>query len=426
MALSGNEQILAVALARHWVEEPRLPAIRTALSALPEANAADLLCEQGMIDSEQRAWLQRLETNLPEEERREPFVDRCLTEAAELGASDLHLVPLHPPLCRCHDLLRRLRSDWEALLPQQVEEMVVRILPPGERAALARQGRISCLYGRDGPRARLTVGRDAKGYFLSFRVPFPGPLVLPELGVEEAAELAMISSGLVVIAGGAGQGKSTLFAAIARQIHRTRAGRLVLLEEVPEHPWNEEGRHVIRIAFCHLAADREEVVRGAFSLDPDFLLLDAPVDRRLLRILVEETARTGALVVATFCRRGAAEVLRELCAALPKGAGRPILVRTLSSILALELVPDATGKERVVASELFRNAPAAAAALLKAELGQIESVLVAGGGSHFQPIDDSLWRRFQQGLVTMEAAYARCRYRPRWVERMHSPDISRV
>ncbi|MDD4933644.1 MAG: ATPase, T2SS/T4P/T4SS family [Methylacidiphilaceae bacterium] len=422
MDLLENERILAVALARHWLEEPRLPAVRAALAALPEANAADLLCEQGIIDSDQRIALQRQETALREEARREPYVDQCLMEAAEQGASDLHLAPFHPPLCRCQGLLRSLGASWGTLSPRQVEEMVERILPSRDRPALDRRGWVSLPYGREWPVARLTVGQDAKSYFLSFRLPLPEPIELREIGMEEAAELAAIPSGLVVVTGGAGQGKSTLFSALARRIHRERAGRLVLLEELPEHDGKGDDRGVIRVAFSSLRADRDEVLRAAFALDPDVLLLDASVGRRTLRLLVEETARTGALVVATLGRRSVAEALRDLCEELPKGANRSLLIRTLRAVLALELVPCATGKGRVAACEIFRNVPVAGVALMKAEPCHLENVLAAGDGSHFQPIDDSLWRLFQQGLVTMEAAYTRCRYRSRWVERMHVPN----
>ncbi|WP_018290614.1 ATPase, T2SS/T4P/T4SS family [Verrucomicrobium sp. 3C] len=424
MDLLQNERILAAAVARHWLEEPRLPAIRAALAALPGANAADLLCEQGIIDSDQRIALGRQETELREEVHQEPYVDRCLTEAAEQGASDLHLVPFHSPLCRSQELLRSLGTSWETLSPRQVEEMVERILPSRDRHELERRGWVSLPYGRGRPVTRLIIGREGKSYFLSFRLPSPEPIELPEIGMEEAAELAAIPSGLVVVAGGAGQGKSTLFAALARRIHRERPGRLVLLEELPEHTWKEDGRAIVRIAFSGLRADRDEVLRAAFALDPDVLLLDASVGRSALRLLVEETARTGALVMATLGRRSVAEALRDLCAELPKGANRSLLVRTLRTVLALALVPRATGKGRVAACEIFRNVPAAGVGLMKAEPGQMESVFAAGGGSHFQPIDDSLWRLFQRGLITMEAAYRRCRYRSRWVERLHAPNAS--
>ncbi|VVM04811.1 ATPase, T2SS/T4P/T4SS family [Methylacidimicrobium tartarophylax] len=421
-----NERILAVAVVRRWLEEARLPAIRAALSALPEANAADLLCEQGIIDSNQRIALQGKETTRREETRRQPFVDQCLTEAAAQGASDLHLVPFHSPLCRCLGLLRGLGASWGILSPQQTEELVEQILPSRDRETLKRQGWASLPYGREQPRARLTVGRDATSYFLSFRLPFPDPIELRALGMEDAGELAAIPSGLVVVAGGVGQGKTTLFSALARRIHRTRTGRLVLLEQLPEHPWKEEGRPIVRIAFSDLRADRNKVLRAAFALDPDILLLDASVGRGTLRLLVEETARTGVLVMATLGLRSVTEALRELCAAMPHGGSRSLLVRTLRAILSLELVPLATGKGRVAACELFRNVPAAGVALLKADPSRLENVLDAAGGSHFQPIDDSLWRLFQQGLIRMEGAYTRCRNRSRWAERMHAPNPSRV
>ncbi|WP_178087625.1 ATPase, T2SS/T4P/T4SS family [Methylacidimicrobium cyclopophantes] len=411
--------MLAIATARHWLEESRLPAIQAALAVLPQANAADLLYEQGIIDEEKRSWLQRQNTPPPGEAVPERFVDQWLTEATRQGASDLHLAPYHPPLCRCHGSLRILGPNWRTLSPQQLDRIVERMLPSG---AAARGKGISLLYGPDEWRARLTIGRDGESYFLSFRLPFRGPLELGALGVEEAAALTTFSSGLVVLTGGPGQGKSTLFAALARRIHRSGAGRVVLMEDHPEHPWKEEGLRVVRLPLSEFSTESDELLRAAFGLDVDVLLLDSGAFRRNLRLLVEETARTDALVIATLGARGVGEALRELCAQLPKGASRSLLVRTLRAILAQELIPNATGRGRVAAIELFWNVPAAAVALRNAEPEQMESVLRAGGGKHFQPIDDSLWRLFQQGLVGMEAAYARCRYRPQWVERMHPPN----
>lgn len=423
---AGNERILATAIGRRWLDEARLPVIRAALATLPDADAADLLLEQGVIDSSQRAWLRRQETGGPQEAQGEPLVDQCLREAVEQGASDLHLVPDHPPLCRRLGLLRSLGGDWRSLSARQVEEIVERVLPARKKEVLARQGWAALPYGGNLLRSRLTVGRDAKGYFLSFRLPFPRPLELGELGLEEAAALARIPSGLILVAGASGQGKSTLLAALARQVRHSRPGRLVILEDLPEHPWEEEGPRVVRIAFSEIRGEEDEVLRSAFSLDPDVLLLDASLAPRTFPLLVEEAARTGALVMATLGLRGVAEVLRMLCAVMSRESSRSLLVRTLRAIIALELVPGATGRERVAATEIFRNEPAAGAALTKAKPERIEQLLDTAGGKHFQPIDDSLWRLFQQGRVTMQAAYARCRYRPRWVARMHAPDLPSV
>lgn len=391
--------------------------IQAALAAIPEANVADLLHEQGIIDADQWGWLRTQEIPHPQEARRELFVDQCLREAAELEASDLHLISHHPPLCRRHGSLRLL-GDREVLSPRRVEEIAERILPSGIGEALADRGWVSLPYGGDPLRIRLTVGHDANGHFLSFRLPFSRPLELSELGAEEAIPLTAIPSGLVILAGCSGHGKSTLLAALARQIHRSRFGRIVLLEDLPEHAWAERSPRVIRIASSPLVAEEDELLRSAYSLDPDVLLLDSRLARSRLRLLVEQTARSRALVVATLDVRGVAESLRALCFATPKGASRSSLVRTLRAVFALELVPDAAGRGRVAATELFHNVPAAGALLAQAEPVQIESVLRAAGGRHFQPIDSSLWRLFQRGLLSMQAAYARCRYRSQWVTRV--------
>ncbi|QSR84012.1 ATPase, T2SS/T4P/T4SS family [Methylacidimicrobium sp. B4] len=423
---SGNERILATAIGHRWLEEARLPAIRAALATLPEANAADLLHEQGLIDSTQRAWLRRQETSEPHGAPGEPFVDQCLREAALQGCSDLHLAPNHPPLCRRQGRLRSLGGGWSALSVRHIAEIVERTLPACGREALARQGWASLPYAGGRLRTRLTVGRDATGYFLSFRLLFPHAPELRDLGMEEAMPLATIPSGLILVAGGSGQGKSTLLAALARQVRRSRPGRVVILEDLPEHAWEDDPPRPVRIAFAELHGERDEVLRAAFAMDPDVLLLDVSVGPSTLPLLVEETARSGALVMATLGLRGVAEVLRSLCAEMPQEASRSLLVRTLRAIIALELVPGATGKERVAATELFRNVPAAAASLTSARPERIESVLDVGEGRHFQPIDDSLWRLFQESRITMEAAYARARYRPRWVARMHAPDYPGV
>ncbi len=420
---SGNERILAIAIGHRWFEEARLPAIRAALATLPEANAADLLHEQGMIDSAQRAWLRQQEASEPQRAHGEPFVDQCLREAALQGCSDLHLAPDRPPLCRRHGRLRSLGRGWSALSAQHVAEIVERTLSAHGRESLARLGWASLPYAGGRMRARLTVGRDATGYFLSFRLPFPHSPELSELGMEATMALATIPSGLIIVAGGPGQGKSTLLTALGRQVRRSRPGRVVILEDLPEHAWEDAPPRPIRIAFAELHGERDEVLRAAFTMDPDVLLLDISIGPSTLPLLVEETARSGALVMATLGLCGVAEVLRSLCAEMPQEASRSLLVRTLRAIIALELIPGATGKERVSATELFRNVPAASAALTKAKPERIESVLDVGEGKHFQPIDDSLWRLFQESRITMEAAYARCRYRPRWVARMHAPDF---
>lgn len=391
------------------------------MAALPGADAADLLLEQGIIDSAQRDWLRREHAGRQQQRYEEPFVNLCLREAARQECSDLHLVPDRPPLCRRHGLLGSLGEGWSAVSGRQIEEIVERIVPAGARRAVVRRGWLTLPYDGGGYRTRLTVGRDAAGYFLSFRLPFPCSLELDALGIKEARTLVAIRAGLILVTGGPGQGKSTLLAALAREVRRSRPGRTVLLGDPPEPAWEEDGFRTVRIAHCERCADDGKVLRAAFSLDPDLLLLDAPLAVCALPRLVEETARSGALVMATLGLRGVAEVLRRLCTEMPRRASRSLLACTLRAVVALELVPAATGKGRVAATEMFQNVPEAAAALLAVEPEGIQRVLGAGAGAHFQPIDDSLWRLFQQGRVTMEAAYARCRHRAQWVARMHAP-----
>ena len=135
---------------------------------------------------------------------------------AKKEASDLHLKPMRPPLLRIKGKLIPLNT--EALQPKDLETMLREILTPAQQAKLDQNQSVDLGYGVPGVarfRANIFIQRGSFAAVfrrISFKIP-----EISELGLPEVLETFIhIPTGLVLITGPTGSGKSTTLASVIR------------------------------------------------------------------------------------------------------------------------------------------------------------------------------------------------------------------
>jgi twitching motility protein PilT len=137
-----------------------------------------------------------------------------------------------------------------------------------------------------------------------------------------AAKLADLNSGLVLVGGATGSGKSTTLAALIDYINRTSKRHVITLEDPIEvvHPrkqslinQREVGTHTGSFA---------QALRATLREDPDVILVGEMRDLETVSFAVS-AAETGHLVFGTIHTVSAAGSIDRLINAVPAGAAGP-------------------------------------------------------------------------------------------------------
>ncbi|MDH3255660.1 MAG: ATPase, T2SS/T4P/T4SS family, partial [Acidobacteriota bacterium] len=167
-------------------------------------------------------------------------LDQLLRLMTDKEASDLHLRPMRPPLLRVNG--RLMPVDAEPLKPDEVVTMVHSILNPAQKSHLEKNMALDLGYGVRGlARFRGNIFHQRGTLAAVFRrVPYE-TLTLDELGLPEVLEeLAHLRTGLVLVTGPTGSGKSTTLASLLKYVTSSRPVHVVTIEDPIEFLFSDD------------------------------------------------------------------------------------------------------------------------------------------------------------------------------------------
>ena len=224
-------------------------------------------------------------------------LDNMLETMVRSGASTLHIVSDRAPSLRIRDKL--VRSEGGSVSGQDVASLLKFVVPEGQQARVDRGEELDALYTTDsGVRFLGTASLDERGPAISFRRVADQPPTFQDLGLPELLDsFCSFRSGLVLVTGFFGSGKSTTLASMAARILQSRSAHVVGIESPIEYVLDhgqgvvhqrEVGRHVASFA----AGVREAVRHGA-----DVIVVGAVQDLATVEALLDAVER-GALVLA--------------------------------------------------------------------------------------------------------------------------------
>lgn len=312
------------------------------------------------------------------------------------NVSDLHLCNAWPPRWR-----RSGKLEPAPFAAIDVEKVLNDCLDEAQTVQFAR-GQVDfaiTLPGQQRLRASAFIHR--QGASLALRLlptetphlaDLGGPAALPELLNEE--------SGLILVTGATGSGKSTTLAAMVDHLNHHLDGHILTLEDPIEFVHHsqrcliqqrEVGRHTDSFAAALRAALRE---------DPDVILLGELRDSETIRLALT-AAETGHLVLATLHTRGAAQAVERLVDVFPaqeKEQVRSQLAGSLCAVVAQKLQCNPQNA-RVALFELLVNTPAVANLIREGKTHQLPGVMQTGQQAGMQTFTQSYQQRVAAGLL---------------------------
>lgn len=332
--------------------------------------------------------------------------DGLLARVVAERASDLHLAAGKPPLLRVHGELRA--SGAEAWPADAFAELFAHLLDAARLARFGHDGSIDFGHtAASGERFRVAAFRTLGAPALVARH-LPNHFAsLAQLHLPEALEaLAQLRSGLVLVTGVTGSGKSTTLATLVHAINRACARHIVTIEDPVEFVHEPL---LSRVSHRELGGDTPDfafAVRAALREDPDVIMVGELRDTETMRAALV-AAETGHLVFSTLHTGDAVGAIERFVGAFPgdeQAFARQRLSLVLRAAVSQQLVANAAGDGRVPAVEILRATPAVANLIATARSHQIYSAIETGSEAGMQTFDQSLAGLARAGLVCSEQA----------------------
>jgi twitching motility protein PilT len=331
-------------------------------------------------------------------------LDALLSEATRAGASDILIAVESPPVFRVDGALQRWGQTPVSV--GDAEQALRHLAHPEHLERFRQQGEADFSYSLSGVgRFRVSAFRQRGSVSLAIR-PIPSRVPdLRELGAPEAvAALARRESGLVLVVGRSGSGKSTTLAAMVDLINRERAVHVITLEDPVEYLHRHKLSLINQREIGVDSLTFPQAMRAALRQNPDVIVL-GEVREAETAALALTAAGSGHLVIATLRQPDCASALDYLVGLFPAEQQSQVswqLAGVLEGAVAQVLLPRSDRRGRVAVFEVLVGTPAVRTLIREGKRQQLQSLLRAGVRHGMRSLDQS-WRELVERGVLDDA-----------------------
>ncbi len=334
-------------------------------------------------------------------------IDEFLKDVLAKNGSDLHFIAGDPPRIRLYGELQHLRP--EVLQPAFVEEVLREIMPRAAQQRLEEKHGADFAYIIPGvSRFRVNVMRHLYGLGAVCRAIPSKALTLDQLNMPDAVRgLCKVNSGLILVTGKTGSGKSTTLAAMIDDINQRMKGHILTIEDPIEFVHTRKNCLISQREIGHHTPSFAEALHSALREDPDVILVGELRDYETMSIAVT-AAEMGILVMGTLHTNGAAPTVDRIVNAFPadkQSHVRAMLSTSLRGVISQQLIPRAGKPGRVAALEIMVNTPAVANLIRQGKLDQLENAMQSGAQHGMRPMDTAIQALLEKGEIAGKDAY---------------------
>ncbi|WP_395090323.1 type IV pilus twitching motility protein PilT [Armatimonas sp.] len=335
-------------------------------------------------------------------------LDDILRYSQQMKASDIHLTVNLPPMVRVDGKL--IPTPWEVVTPREAQRLVYDILLSDQIERYERTKELDFSYGVHGVgRFRFNVYRQRGSVGCAMRaipakIPSLDSLRMPPI----LKELTKKHSGVILVTGPTGSGKSTTIASMIDVINAERPVHILTMEDPIEYIHSHKVAMVNQREIGHDSQTFANAIRAALREDPDVILVGELRDKKTIAAALT-LAETGHLVFGTLHTRSAPATVDRIIDVFPSDQQDQIRVQfagSLQAVVAQQLLP-MVGGGRVAAIEIMVATSAVRNLIREGKSHQLLSSIETGGQIGMQQMDKVLAELHRSGMVTMEEALSR-------------------
>jgi twitching motility protein PilT len=332
-------------------------------------------------------------------------IDELLKMCIESRASDLHITVGLPPMIRVDGSVVPL--PCEIVTPRDAQRLIFDVLTEERIEKFERTKELDFSYGvKDIGRFRFNVYRQRGSVAAAMRsipgkIPSLDSLRLPPI----LRQLTHKHSGLILVTGPTGSGKSTTIASMIDVINTEREAHIMTIEDPIEY------------LHCHkrcminqreLGTDTDSfnnALRAVLREDPDVILVGEMRDLETIAAAIT-LAETGHLVFGTLHTRSAPATVDRIVDVFPSHQQDQIktqLSTSLEAVVSQQLMPK-VGGGRIAAIEIMVATSALRNLIREGKTYQIYSVIETGSQYGMQAMDRVLADLCKAGVITLAEA----------------------
>ena len=234
-----------------------------------------------------------------------------------------------------------------------------------------------------------------------FDIPNYADLAIPDGVMRIASE----NSGLVLVTGPAGSGKSTTLACVIDAINKSRNCHIITLEDPIEYLHRDLKSLVSQREISTDTDSYMVALRACLRQVPDIILLGEMRDNETIRTAIT-AAETGHLVISTLHTVGAANTIDRMIDIFPPEQQQQIRVQlsmVLRMVVTQKLIPDVNGKS-LPCFEIMHINNAISNLIREAKTHQIDNVIQTSAQEGMIGMDASILKHFREGRITQATA----------------------
>lgn len=338
----------------------------------------------------------------------EVHIDEILTMAVERKASDIHLTTGLPPMVRIDGEI--LALPYTVMEAMDTRRLVYDVLSDEQLSKFEQTHELDFAYSMKGVgrfRFNAYVQRNSVAAALRSiptKIPSFDTLGLPSV----IRELSKRSSGLVLVTGPTGSGKSTTIATMIDDINETRDGHILTIEDPIEYLHRHKKCMVNQRELHADTYSFHNALRAVLREDPDIILVGELRDLETIEAALT-LAETGHLVFGTLHTRNAPATVDRIVDVFPSDQQdqiRVLLGNTLEAVVSQQLCPK-LGGGRCAAIEIMIGVPAIKNLIREGKTHQMYSIIETNTQIGMQTMDRNLADHYRNGSVSYEECLMR-------------------
>jgi len=332
-----------------------------------------------------------------------------LRDVRNFKASDLLLTRGAPPQLRVNGLLQPL--PYPALTQSNLQQFVDELLSERQKILLDTYKSIDFSHEfEETSKFRFNVyyqrgSLAVAGRIIPDQIPSFTELGLPSI----LKEFADRPSGLFLVTGAAGSGKSTTLAAMMNYINERKALHLITLEDPIEYE-HHHGKGLVDQREIGSDVDSfAEALKAVTRQSPDVIMVGELRDLESIALALT-IAETGHLVLATLHTRDATHAISRIVDVFPAGQQEQIYVQlsqVLIGVAAQQLILAQDEAKLVLACEIMRVNSGIQNLIREKKVEQIYSMIQAGRAEGMVTMNDSLRELVSLDLIDPDTALAK-------------------
>lgn len=331
-----------------------------------------------------------------------------LKKAVAIGASDVHLQVEEHPVLRVDGKI--LKVDMPLLTQEDIEDACGAMLPNHFLENLYKVHDLDFAYEIHGvSRFRVNLSRQLGKSALVIRtIPYNIKKITDLMLPESIEQFANMNNGLVLITGPTGSGKSTTIASLIDYININYPKHIITIEDPVEFIFSNKKSIVSQRQVLVDTPSFPEGIKYALRQDPDVIFIGEIRDRETV-ISALKAAETGHLVFATIHTNDAVQTVNRIVNMFDpsdREAVRSQIAQVLRGTISQKLLPMINNNGRRPACEVLVVTPTVKDFIEKDKLDEIYELVKKGSFNNMITMNASIYRLYEQGLVTEETALA--------------------